>query len=201
MNFNEVIFNRRSIRRYKEDIVEQSILDQLVNCFISAPNSGNSQPWDVLFVKNKELKDKLSDIVLSVHSDYYKHARVDQMDEIKIEKTLNVYSSMRNAPIFAIFIYKTSSGQLGNGFEIWEDRWNLESTVLGIGNFINAATYYGLGTCYLATPRFNENYIKELFKIPDDRRIIAVTPLGYPDEYPNKRPRKDIEEIMHIDKW
>ncbi len=52
----------------------------------------------------------------------------------------------------------------------------------------------GLGTCWLGA--FTNDTIKDILDIPDEYTVIAVTPLGYPDESPAARPRKSMDEIV-----
>lgn len=56
------------------------------------------------------------------------------------------------------------------------------------------AAELGLGTCWLGS--FYEDKVKEVLNLPEGYRVIAMTPLGYPDENPSPRPRKSIEEIV-----
>jgi nitroreductase len=57
----------------------------------------------------------------------------------------------------------------------------------------------GLGTCWLG--RFDEDKVKKILHIPDDVRIVAVTPLGYADESPAQRPRKEQNEIISYEEY
>lgn len=60
------------------------------------------------------------------------------------------------------------------------------------------ATELGLGTCWLGM--FDAGKIRELLDIPAADMIVAVTPLGYADEEPQERPRKDLAEfVRYID--
>ncbi|MDR0906510.1 MAG: nitroreductase family protein [Oscillospiraceae bacterium] len=54
----------------------------------------------------------------------------------------------------------------------------------------------GLGTCWLG--RFHEDQVKAALNLPADNTVVAFTPLGYPDETPEPRPRKDASEIYQI---
>lgn len=56
------------------------------------------------------------------------------------------------------------------------------------------AAELGLGTCWLGS--FYEDKVKEVLNLPEGYRVVAMTPLGYPDENPAQRPRKSIEEIV-----
>ena len=64
---------------------------------------------------------------------------------------------------------------------------------------ILAAYEQGLGTCWLGS--FDENKVKEILDIPEDVRVVSITPLGYPDESPAPKPRKELDEIISYDKY
>jgi len=57
----------------------------------------------------------------------------------------------------------------------------------------------GLGTCWLGN--FNQDKVKSALGIPDDVSVVAVTPLGYPAESPDARPRVSLDEIIRWDKY
>jgi nitroreductase len=61
------------------------------------------------------------------------------------------------------------------------------------------ATELGLGTCWLGA--FDENAARKILGVPDHVRIVAMTPLGYPDEVPAGRPRKSLDEVMCRDRY
>ncbi len=57
----------------------------------------------------------------------------------------------------------------------------------------------GLGTCWIGA--FKEDEVKKILKIPEPVRVVAVIPLGYPDESPSQRDRKDFDEIICFEKF
>lgn len=57
----------------------------------------------------------------------------------------------------------------------------------------------GLGTCWIGA--FYEERARELLGVPDDARVIALLPLGYPEGESPARPRKDFDEVVAWDKW
>lgn len=56
----DVIFNRRSVRRYQERIIESEKIEQLLKAAMQAPSAGNQQPWEFLVIQNTETLNKLS---------------------------------------------------------------------------------------------------------------------------------------------
>jgi nitroreductase len=57
----------------------------------------------------------------------------------------------------------------------------------------------GLGTCWIGA--FYEIKVKEILHIPEDVRVVALLPLGYPADIPDARPRKGLAEIVMWEKW
>ena len=60
---NEVIKNietRRSVKKYKSDIVPNEIIDQIIKAGTYAPSGMNRQSPIIIAVKNKEVRDKLA---------------------------------------------------------------------------------------------------------------------------------------------
>ena len=57
----------------------------------------------------------------------------------------------------------------------------------------------GLGTCWIGA--FEEKDVKRLLNVPEDVRVLALTPLGCPDEQPRDRGRKSLEEIISYDSY
>lgn len=70
---------------------------------------------------------------------------------------------------------------------------------IAVSYLILEAYEQGLGTCWLG--RFEENKVKEILGIPESVRVVAVTPLGYPDEAPDARPRKELKDIVSFEQY
>ena len=54
----DAIFNRTSIRKYKQESLKKEEIDLILKAAFSAPSARNSQPWQFIVVENKDtLKD------------------------------------------------------------------------------------------------------------------------------------------------
>lgn len=58
--FRKVVRSRRSIRRFTDEPVPESILDECLELAMLAPNSSNLQPWEFYVVRTPELRKKLA---------------------------------------------------------------------------------------------------------------------------------------------
>jgi len=57
----------------------------------------------------------------------------------------------------------------------------------------------GLGTCWIGA--FKEDEAKRILKIPEEIRVVAMTPLGYPDQPPSQKSRKSLDQIVCHEKF
>jgi nitroreductase len=56
MEFSEVIFQRRSVRGYKNDVIPDEVLDRVLDSLRVAPSAANQQPRHFIVVKDPETK-------------------------------------------------------------------------------------------------------------------------------------------------
>ncbi len=70
---------------------------------------------------------------------------------------------------------------------------------IALSYMILEAHTLGLGTCWLG--HFYADKVKKALHIPEDVSVVAFTPLGYPAENPEVRPRKEMREIISYDKY
>jgi len=57
----------------------------------------------------------------------------------------------------------------------------------------------GLGTCWMGA--FKEDETKKILNVPEHVRVVAMTPLGYPNEPPSEKSRKRLNEIVCYEKY
>jgi nitroreductase len=79
--------------------------------------------------------------------------------------------------------------------------WNSLPVDIGISleHLMLAAEVEGLGTCWIGA--FDEEEIRKLLGVPKEVKIVALTPLGYPDCEKKFNSRKSLDEIVMYDKW
>ncbi len=63
-----------------------------------------------------------------------------------------------------------------------------------------AAAERGLGTCWLGG-QIDEVAVREALEVPESHRVVALTPLGYPDESPVAKERKLMADMVSWEKW
>jgi len=70
-----------------------------------------------------------------------------------------------------------------------------------VQNLLLAARGLGLGTVLTTFQARIEPTVRELLRLPDDARPIALIPLGFPDAKFGPTRRKPVEEVVYWDSW
>ena len=171
MSVLEIIKRRRSTRKYMEDEIPEEVLLRVMEAARLAPSGKNLQPWKFILVKDEDLKEKLA------------RAARGQM-------------FIAQAPVIIVVcgFPEQSYAHMGN----YMKSWPIDVTI-AIDHLMLQAEEEGLGTCWIGA--FEEKEVKPLLGVPDDVRVLALTPLGYPDETPRDRGRKALEEIISYNKF
>lgn len=173
----ETIMSRRSIRKYKQQPVEQEKLRQILECGINAPNGQNKQSWEIRVV-NQEYISELDSLNRSL-------AIAKGADESKIRH------ASYGAPVM-IFIANDTT----------YDFSQVDCGLLG-ANMILTAESLGLGSCCLGgiARTMKQPEAESLLKrldLPENYNLLYAISFGYPDESPAAKPRK-AEKIKFVE--
>lgn len=78
--------------------------------------------------------------------------------------------------------------------------WCYNDLGIAFEHVILAATDLGLGTCWMGQSR-RDAEVKAILGIPEEFKVIALTPLGEPDEAPSPKDRKSLDEKVSWGKF
>jgi nitroreductase len=102
--------------------------------------------------------------------------------------TLAQNAFIDEAPVMLVYV-GTNPGVMSNGHRA--DSIDLS---IGVSYSILEAWELGLGTCWMAS--YREDWVREALDLPEDMSVVAITPLGYPAEQPDAKPRKPLAEVV-----
>jgi nitroreductase len=89
---------------------------------------------------------------------------------------------------------------VGLADQLTSPSWCLTDLGIALEHIVLAATDLGLGTCWMGQTG-REELIKDLLDIPDNFRVVAVIPLGVPDETPAPKERKSLDSIVSWEEY
>lgn len=70
---------------------------------------------------------------------------------------------------------------------------------IAVEHLVLEATSLGLGTCWVGW--FDEDAVKRALGVPPEVRVVAMVPVGVPDEAPPDRGRRSLKEILSWNGW
>lgn len=65
---------------------------------------------------------------------------------------------------------------------------------IAVDHMILTATEEGLGACWIGA--FSQNEVKRILNIPPDHKVVILLPLGFADEEPRQKVRKELKDIV-----
>ena len=171
MDVFEAISLRRSVRAYRSDDVPDEFIARIIDAARHAPSAGNIQPWEFIVIRKPEIKSRLAEAAL-------------------------YQNFIEEAPVVIVVCadqIRSSRGYGSRGASLY----CIQDTAAAIENLLLAACALGLGTCWVGA--FNEDKVKSVLRIPEGVRPVAIIPVGYPAEKPQKRYRRPLKEIIHYE--
>lgn len=184
MEFEDVIFSRRSVRSFIERDISSDILEKILEAGRLAPSAQNKQCWRFIVIRDEGMRKKMA----------FKSGFIGK---------INFF--IKNAPVIIVACADPSrSVNLNN------QNYYLVDTAIAFQQMMLTAWNFGIGSCWLAA--FNEKKVKEILQIPDKIRVIAISPFGYPKEKPSlydkavstfaqSKKRQPLEKMVCYDKW
>jgi len=190
MDVMEAIKGRRSIRKYSDKPVSDGTLQTLLEAARWAPSWANTQCWRFVIVRDKETKSRLADTLKGTRP-----GRANPATE-----------AVRNAPVV---IAACAERGLSGYYKGKDDKslpatdkgdyWYMFDVALAVHNLSLAAHALGLGTVH--TGLMDAEAAGKILGLPQNVSLIELVPLGWPDEQPAPRPRKETSEFVFYDKY
>ena len=203
----ELVSKRRSIRRFKPDLIPDDYLDKIIEVARWAPSGANSQPWEFVIVKDPELKNGIVKL-FEEHMSYAHKMELTREPELispAYAKPLQELPGFASAPVFIVLCgdprtintYPLSAAVI-SGHSIFIS--SLASAMLYMHL---AATTLGLGSQWVTATSFpfEQTMIKNLLKIPEGLEIYDMMVVGYAEMEPRPRLTKNREEIVHYNNF
>ena len=176
MTAKECILGRRSIRKFKADPVSHDLLAQIVETASYAPSWKHTQITRYIAIEG-ELKEKIAREGTSLYP--------------------GNGAIISAAPVLiAVTVIKDRSGYERDGsFSTPRgDGWQMYDAGVASQTFCLAAYEQGLGTVILGL--FDQAPVEAMLQLPEDRELVALIPVGYPDETPAAPRRKPVDELL-----
>ena len=75
-------------------------------------------------------------------------------------------------------------------------KWHMVDITIALTNFTLQAVELGYGTCWIGA--FDENQVKQILNVPNEKKIVICMTLGKPEGRHIPRTRKKIESFVYL---
>jgi nitroreductase len=217
----ECIRNRRSISAYEDQPLPDAVLEKILDAGRWAPSGANSQPVELVVVKDKEDREKIRNLALEVWQmsgianldavfDVMKHTGSLDASGAQIVSWNEYY----NAPVMVIVV--SDEDKRGQEYEhITYYTMSSDAGAATCQNMMLGAYALGVGSVWLTA--IDPERVKYWFGIPRTLGVAGIILLGYPKYWPKSPevslstdsrfyPRRPLADMVHYetfdnDKW
>ena len=176
MDFNQLILQRQSDRKYKQQPVDRALVQQCLEAARLAPSACNSQPWKFIACDEPAL--------------------VEQLGEAAAGLGMNGFA--KTVPVIVAVVLEKMNFTTKIGSVIKDKEYSLLDVGIAVEHFCLQAAELGLGTCIMGW--FDEKKVNRLLGV-GKRRIPLLIALGYPDCATRTKQRKPMKEMAVWNKY
>ena len=174
--FYDLIKKRRSVRDFKNDVINFEIIKNAILAAGTAPSGANLQPWHFVVIKNKSIKKKIRLAAEIEEKEFYeKKAPQEWLDALKPLGTDKKKSFLEEAPyLIAVFEKKNS---IKNNKKI-KNYYVKESVGIATGILISCLHFSGLSMLtHTPSPM---NFLNSILKRPNNEKPFVLLVVGKP---------------------
>jgi len=168
MDLFETIRARQSVRAYQTKEIEPDKLNAILSAANQSPSAGNLQAYQIILLREKSLVLKLS------------------------KATYN-QDFMTQAPVVLVFCADAERSGAKYG-PAGERLFCVQDATIATAYAQLAATALGLATCWIGA--FDEQKVAGVLGLKPGFRPVAILPVGWPAESPERTPRRALEELV-----
>ncbi|MGM0377594.1 MAG: NADPH-dependent oxidoreductase [Bacteroidota bacterium] len=176
----DVLLNHRTIRQYKDEPIDEALLNKILEAGTRASTTGNMQIYSIIVNQDEEMKKKLAPthfnqptftnapVSLTFCADFNRFNKWCRQRDA--EPGYDNFQSFVAAAIDALLVAQ---------------------------NVCVAAESVGLGICYIGTVTYNADKIVDILNLPKGVVPVATVTLGWPAGDPGQPERLPLEAVVH----
>ncbi|MBI4116399.1 NAD(P)H-dependent oxidoreductase [Candidatus Pacearchaeota archaeon] len=197
MDFGEIVKKRYATKAFDGKKIPEQKINELLEIIRYAPSSFNMQPWKIIVISDKKLKEKLSPVswnqpqitscshLLVFCADKNILGRIEALERLMIQngakaEQINGYIDMMK-------------GFEKNLSEEQKLSWAQRQTYISLGNAVNGAKSLGFDSCPMEG--FSSEEYSKILNLPSNIVPSALCAVGYASDKPMPKtrfPQKDV---------
>jgi len=200
MELLKVIQSRRSIRKFKSNEVPDDVIRELLDAARLAPSGSNLQATRFVVIKSPAERMKLKECT---PLPFVAHAPVIIaccIDREAMGNTLVRYRELMEAQAFVgtplddPTLMEAAAKRRSSMDQATIKAYLTLNAAIAIEHIVLRAVDLGLGSCWIMM--FDSAKTKSMLELDDRYDVVALLPVGYPDQSPAARPRLPLEDLI-----
>jgi F420 biosynthesis protein FbiB-like protein len=193
--FYALVLERRSIRRFKETPVSESVIRRVLEAGIRAPSAHNRQPWRFVVLRAPETRENLAiKMGERLRADLERDGLEPAAIEVDVARS---YARITGATAAVLICLDKQTLD-----EYPDEKRRTAEYIMGVQgvamageNILLAAHAEGLGGCWVCAPLFVPGLVAAELELPPEWEPQGMILLGYPADSSPSRSRRPIEEV------
>jgi F420 biosynthesis protein FbiB-like protein len=195
MAFYDVVQGRQSIREFSDEPVDRLTLARLLQTACLAPSAHNRQPWRFVVLTDARRQSALADAMTSrLARD--RTTDGDPRDAIEAD-VARARRRLSDAPVAILVCLDPESMDRYPDERRGRAEWTMmaQSVAMAGENLLLAAQAEGLGACWMCSPLFAPEEVRDVLGLPDAWEPQGMVLLGHRRGNPPRRPRRALDEV------
>ena len=204
----DFIYNRKSVRQFKDTPVPKEDIIELLKAGTYAPSPKHQQNWHFVVLQNRDIINKMADIVTKSHENIGQLAK-NEKDFKRHMSVINYYTCFKHAPV-VIIVYSCEYKMIE--YKILKDKpeckelydmvassqAEIQTIGAAVENLLLAAANMGYGACYMTGPIHSRDKIYEVMGHDETKgELMALIPVGVPEDMSAPQPpRLPLEDVV-----
>lgn len=177
------VFNARSSNRsFTGEAIDDETIDKILQAAITAPSSGNMQPWEFIIIKSEEKKEE---IISTTFTGYFA-GEDNQQTWLKDTGFILVLAAN----------IKRTKARYG---EMAAKYWPIIDTTIAGEHTVLAATALGIGSCWIGG--YDEEKLKHVVNLPNYVKPVAIIAFGHIKESGRRLNRMKTDLVRHDEEY
>ena len=168
MELKDVLLKRRSIRKFKKDKIDPTLIDELLHAGMSGPSACNRRPWEFYVITNEDKLDEIHSIM--------------RFARYKAPLGIIVCGNLKRALPLQLSTYWIQDCSAAS------ENILLRATDLGLG-----AVW-----CGIHPQKLMEKKIRAALDLKESEIPLGLLLIGYPDEEIEARDQYDVKRVHRI---
>jgi coenzyme F420-0:L-glutamate ligase / coenzyme F420-1:gamma-L-glutamate ligase len=189
--------NRRTIRRFTADDVDDAILTAAIAAAITAPAPHHSQPWRFCILRDEPIRTTLLDAMRDRWIDDLRS--IDAFTDASIEKRLQRGDILRTAPVIILPFLNMADGPHSypdgrrSGFE--RDLFMVAGGA-AVQNLLVALAAHDVGSAWISSTMFCPDVVQAVLKLEGSMQPLGAIAVGYPDGDASERASRNPANVL-----